>query len=743
MNHTPQKPILVIQSMGLGDIFFALPALETIKKHFPLRPIVFVTHERQREILEMVPSVSQIITYRTKNPAGLLKLTAEIRKAGASTVFVLNPVFRGAVLAKLSGASERVGYSRDYERQQSIHGLEKILLTHAYLPREEKRHEADRYLDLLEAHGLSVSESDRKPRLPAPGSKRGLQPQIVINLGAGWKMRRWPSDRIAETADYLAHHLGAKIIFCGGAGEIQSAEEIQTSMKTRPEILCGKTSLKELAEILAACDLFITPDTGSLHLAASMDVPTIALFGPGDLAKVRPRSEKVRVLYHAMPCSPCKVQYTDLCGNNLCMQEISAEEVLRTACEILGKSFESLSSPFKTRLKDKKQILYLQSTSEIGGTDVTLLRTLRALDREKFQTHVILQKDGPLVESYRDAGARVHFVPAMKKLTSRKGIGYLFGFMFGYLPAVFEISNLIRREKIDLVHTNTIHNLYGFAAARLAAKPHVWHIREIVVQSKWMAALEHFLVKNFSSRFLVMDNDIAKPFLGKGKGFPANIRKLYDGIELEKFKPGKPSRDLRAEIGIPASAPLAGIVCRLDPWKGVDLFLEAAARAHKAMPEARFWVCGGEIEGHEGYEGRLKKKAVELGLENAVYFTGWKYRGDDIPDIYRSLNLSVQCPVHPEPYGLANVEAMAGGIPIAAFNEGGPSELCSPDSSRLVAPGNTEALAEAMLEILKNPELAARMGKNGRARAEKLFDHKKCTEALEEIYGEILEGNKK
>lgn len=729
--------------MGLGDIFFALPAVRVLKREYPDEPLIFVTHERQREVLERVPDVSSILTYSGKNPLNLLSLIFQVRKANARMTVVLNPVFRGSLLAAASGASVRIGYSRDYERKQSCYGLEKKLLTHVYNPREEKMHEADRYLDLLRIHGLSVSESDKQPRLPSINAKRGLKIHIVMNLGAGWKMRQWPAERTAQAADYFARELDARVVFCGGKGEIQLAEEIQGMMKTRPEILCGKTSLKELAGILASCDLFITPDTGSLHLAAALNVPTIALFGPGDLTKVMPRSEKVKVLYHALPCSPCQFQYTDKCQNNLCMQEISAEEVIQTACRMLGKlSPEAPAFQARPAVKVPARILYLQSTSEIGGTDVTLLRTLQALDRAKFEAHVILQKDGPLVENYREAGAKVHFVPSMRKLTSRKGAGYFLEYILGYFPAVFHIKKIIGTEKIDLVHTNTIHNLYGFAAAWFSGKPHVWHIREIVVQSKWIAAAEYFLARNFSARVLVMDNDIAKPFLGKNHGFPVNIRKIYDGIDLEKFKPGKPAADLRAEIGIPADAPVAGIVCRLDPWKGVDLFLEAAARVYRQLPQARFWVCGGEIEGHEGYEAFLRKKAVELGLENAVYFTGWKYRGEAIADVYKSLNVSVQCPVHPEPYGLANIEAMACGIPAAAFAEGGPVELCSPESSRLVPPRNTELLAQAILEILKNPALAAEMGKCGRTRAEKKFDFKKCTHELENIYLEILEDKK-
>lgn len=742
-----RKGILVIQSMGLGDVFFALPVIQVLKRRYPEDPIIFVTHERHREILEMIPAVSEITTYERKTPFELMRLYSKVNKLKPRMAVVLNPIFRGSILAWASGAEVRLGYARDYEKQQFSWWLEKKLLTHTYSPREEKMHEVDRYLDLLQMYGVPVTESDKKPRLPILKVKRGAEVLAVINVGTGWKMRQWPDERIAMTADFLKSGFGAKVIFCGGLGDKVLADSIQSRMRTKAENLCGKTSLKEFAEILSACDLFITPDTGSLHLAAAMDIPTIALFGPGDLVKVRPRSEKVKVLYHHISCSPCRFQYTDKCGNNLCMQEITVGEVMKAVetflNPLMGKGAESeLCRDNKTTPPKPKKILYLQSTSEISGTDVTLLRTLQALNKNKFEPHVILHKEGPFTKSYQDAGAKVHIVTGMRKLTKRKGAGYLFALVAGYFPAVFQIKRIICWEKIDIVHTNTIHNLYGFLAALFAGVPHIWHVREIVVQSRLMKEIEIRLVKWFSARFLVMNNAIAESFLGKDRGFPANIIKLYDGLDLEKFKPGKPSRNLRTEIGIPETAPLVGIVCRLDPWKGLDLFLEAAARVHAQLPEACFWVCGGEIEGHEGYEAKLKKKALDLGIEKAVYFTGWRYKGETIMDVYRSLDVSVQCPAFPEPYGLVNLEAMASGIPVAAFAEGGPLELCG-ESALLVPPRDAERLAEAVVKILKDTHFAQSLKEKGRRRVEAFFDFKKCTSELEKIYSEILKNGER
>ena len=385
------------------------------------------------------------------------------------------------------------------------------------------------------------------------------------------------------------------------------------------------------------------------------------------------------------------------------------------------------------------KILYLQSTSEISGTDITLLRTLEVLNRTRFEPHIIFPKEGPLLAAYRQKGCFVHILPSMRKLTSHKGIGYFVHYLLGYPSAVFQICQLIRREGIHLVHTNSIHNLYGFLVAKCTGLPHIWHIREIVVQSPLLRRIEKCLVIRYSTRFIVMNNIIAQEFRRKGGDLPPHMTTLYDGVDLGLFHPDVSGKRIRQELGVEDKIHLVGIVTRLDPWKGLDIFLEAAAIIHKEIPETRFLLCGGEIEGHEGYETTLRHKAEALGLKDVTLFTGWRYRYQDIPEVYRALDVSLQCPIYPEPYGLTNVEAMACGVPVVAVAQGGPTELCvDGETAFLVPPHDPQATAQAVLSLLKDPARAKVMGMAGRRRAEKLFDRRQCVRKLEELYEEIF-----
>jgi glycosyltransferase involved in cell wall biosynthesis len=263
------------------------------------------------------------------------------------------------------------------------------------------------------------------------------------------------------------------------------------------------------------------------------------------------------------------------------------------------------------------------------------------------------------------------------------------------------------------------------------------------VQSSAVRRIETALAPRFSSRVVVMSDAIAAMFRGPDGCLPRNLVKLHDGVDLQVFRPGRDGMRVRRELGIPDGTALVGTVSRLDPWKGVDVFLQAAARVVREAPSVRFLVCGGEIPGHQGYEADLRRQAAALGLGRAVLFAGWRYRHLDIPDVYAALDVSVQCPVHPEPYGLANIEAMACATPIVAVAEGGPVELCvHGETALLVPPRNPDAIAEAVLALLRNPEKGTSMGAAGRRRAEELFDRRDCVKALESLYNEVLGNNR-
>ncbi len=382
-------------------------------------------------------------------------------------------------------------------------------------------------------------------------------------------------------------------------------------------------------------------------------------------------------------------------------------------------------------------VLYLQSTHEIGGSDVSLTRLVNALDRRRFQTTAVLPADGPLVPDLERSGCRVLFAPAMRKLTRKRGPGYLAGYFLNYPRGVARLAAIIRREQPDVVHTNSLHNLYGFMAARVTRRPHVWHAREIVTQSAALRCFEVMLATRYADRIIATSEAVAAMFAGP-RGYPPALRIIPNGIDADLFSPSRDGSDVRRALGAGPGTPIVGIVARLDHWKGIDTFLRAAAICRETRPDVRWAVVGGAIAGQEPYELQLAQLAASLKLGDSVRFTGWAYPPSDMPRVHAAFDLLVLASRSPEPFGLVVVEAMASGKPVVATREGGPAAICvDGETGLLVPPEDPRAMADAMLRILGDPVEARRMGQAGRRRVEERYDQRVTTRAVEQLYEEI------
>ena len=382
-------------------------------------------------------------------------------------------------------------------------------------------------------------------------------------------------------------------------------------------------------------------------------------------------------------------------------------------------------------------VVYVQPSSEVGGSDIALFRLVAALDRTRYRPVVVLPGDGPLVASLRAAKIPVRFVP-MLQLRPIRDPAYQLRFCLAFWPAVIRLARLIRRERAQLVHSNSLYSLYGMWASLLVGRPHVWHIREIPSGPKPVRRALASVVRLSARRVVPMTFAVAELFGPRDRLGPS-IVPIPDGIDVEEFHPSISGARIRTELGIDPKTPVVGFVARLDPWKGADVFVRAAAEIALERPDVRFIICGGELHGYEDYAQGVRDLASDVGLDGRILFTGWRYTLGEIAEVMAAIDVLLHPPTGPEPFGLVLVEAMATARPVVASRIGGISEVVVDGlTGELVPPGDWKAAAAAVLRILADPSRARSMGAAGRIRAIEDFEVGAYALRIEALYDSVL-----
>jgi len=289
------------------------------------------------------------------------------------------------------------------------------------------------------------------------------------------------------------------------------------------------------------------------------------------------------------------------------------------------------------------------------------------------------------------------------------------------------LARYIRKHRVQVVHSYGLYpNLFLVPAAKLAGAPVI--IASIRDRGDILTPAQRWFQKltcRLADCVLVNARAIRDTLIAQGFRSD-NISVIRNGIVPAKYSREPQSSRIRRELRVPPDAPLIVVLSRLNPMKGLEYFLDAARMVAPRFPEARFLVVG---DGRSKSE--LAERAAQSGLKERVLFTGFR---TDAPDLLAEATLSV-LPSLSE--GLSNtvLESMASGVPVIATDVGGNPELIDDGvSGLLVPPRNADALAAAMIRLLKNPVLAAMLSEAARRRIEQLFGMEASVHAVERLY---------
>jgi glycosyltransferase involved in cell wall biosynthesis len=379
------------------------------------------------------------------------------------------------------------------------------------------------------------------------------------------------------------------------------------------------------------------------------------------------------------------------------------------------------------------RIAYLSHQSGVGS-EMALVRLLSALDRERFEPLVVLPEDGPLRAEVEALSIPVHVLPLAWWIPATHwSAGQFLAQLEGLGGRAAVLEAWLARERIGLVHTNTIVTLEGALATAQLGLPHVWHSRGLFGGGFPPAYLD-------DPGFFYSGMDLlADAIVCVSRGVErqaaaycrlAERRVVYDGFDLGRFlaRPVEERGALLARYGIADSARVVACVGGLQRRKGQLDLVEAAAPLARELSDLVFALAG--AAGDAEYVETLKKRIAELGLGDRFRFLGFE------PNVRNLLSVSEALvhPSHSEGFGLAILEAMAVGLPVVATRCGGPEEIVEDGlSGLLVPPERPRELAADLRRMLADPAGARELGREAAERA-RVFGLETAARRMEEIY---------
>ncbi len=379
------------------------------------------------------------------------------------------------------------------------------------------------------------------------------------------------------------------------------------------------------------------------------------------------------------------------------------------------------------------KIVHLISRLNIGGISPYVIPITALLRTAGYPSALIVGKlgkgEGDMSYLAERVGVQPIYVPQLGRDISP----------LRDLATVGQLYRLLRREQPTIVHTHTAKaGFAGRLAAKLAGVPlifhtyhgHVFHSYFGAAKTRFYIALERFGAA-LSTRIIAVSPNLRREI---GEVYriapPRKVALVVPGYDLSALRDvRRPFGDFRARFGIPAEAPLVGIVGRLVPIKHHALFLSAMAQVARAIPQARFAVVGdGELRAE------LEAQARALGMAEAVIFTGWQ---GDLAAIYGALDCLVLCSKN-EGLPSAVIEALVTGVPVVATAVGGVVDMLADGRGALVPPNDARALAEATLNVLRDLPAAQARAQTFRQAAYDLYHIAPGAERLIAFYREFL-----
>lgn len=336
----PYRKILVRATNWVGDAVMSVPALRALHQRFPGAEISILAKPWVADLYGREAFCHRVIPYTALNLAEKWQAGRALRAEKFDCAILLQNAFEAAAVVYAARIPERIGYARDGRS---------LLLTQAVrVPKrgEIPKHERFYYLELLRRAGILDALPDSECiRLDGAAAARlaGLARFRLLGLGelmvgvspgaAYGTAKQWLPDRFAAAASRVANQFGGRIAIFGSGSERELCEFVAQACTAPVRNFAGETSLGEFIEMAAACRVYLTNDSGAMHIASALGVPSVTVFGATDEVGTGPTGPLARIVREPVECSPCLKRECPI--DHRCMVRVEANRVAEAALDLL------------------------------------------------------------------------------------------------------------------------------------------------------------------------------------------------------------------------------------------------------------------------------------------------------------------------------------------------------------------------------------------------------------------------
>lgn len=346
------QKILIINLAGIGDLLLSTPALKALRKSFPKAKILMLTSAKVYELAQEFEFIDKVFCIElnyggiigTANfwsqSIGLIRLRMERFDIAINMRTLVSDKSAHKMHALIKFIKPRKSAGRDTEKRGSFFDIK--------IPETQigQKYESDYDIDLVEAVGATVIDrkidfkpkdndlTDIKQKLLA---KNISKDSIIIGIHpGGMPTRRWPIEKFCQLMEKISKEINCYFVITGGNNELSLEQRLVGTLPNRTISFINKLNINQTAALISRCNVFVSNDTGPMHIAAILKTPLIALFGPGDIKRFDPRVifEPAKVFYNKQECAPCEQVF---CDNMQCMRSIDPETVAKTVINLLKK----------------------------------------------------------------------------------------------------------------------------------------------------------------------------------------------------------------------------------------------------------------------------------------------------------------------------------------------------------------------------------------------------------------------